>query len=130
MIVGVRSFCGTMVLMLCVRIVFGLLLMPFTDERLIIGAKQPVMPRRRGRLAFLTERVYGPTLMRWICQAAARTPTRRPASTIKSSGGGPSTSRCPASTLFFIPLEYHAGSEVSGHQPLSLLASEPVAEAD
>ena len=35
-----------------------------------------------------------------------------------------------ASTLFFLPLEYHAGAEVSGHQPLSPLVSEPIAEAD
>jgi EmrB/QacA subfamily drug resistance transporter len=34
------------------------------------------------------------------------------------------------STLFFIPLEHYAGSEVSGHQPLSALAREPVVEAD
>jgi len=31
-----------------------------------------------------------------------------------------------ASTLFFVPLEHHAGAEVSGHQPFSSLASEPV----
>ena len=35
-----------------------------------------------------------------------------------------------ASTLFFIPLEHHAGSEVSGHQPLTTLAREPVPQAD
>jgi hypothetical protein len=35
-----------------------------------------------------------------------------------------------ASTLFFLPLEYHAGAEVSGHQPLSPLATEAIAEAD
>jgi hypothetical protein len=35
-----------------------------------------------------------------------------------------------ASTLFFLPLEYHAGAEVSGHQPFSPLASEAIVEAD
>jgi EmrB/QacA subfamily drug resistance transporter len=35
-----------------------------------------------------------------------------------------------ASTLFFLPLEYHAGAEVSGHQALSPLTNEPIAEAD
>jgi EmrB/QacA subfamily drug resistance transporter len=35
-----------------------------------------------------------------------------------------------ASTLFFVPLEHHAGAEVSGHQPLPPLASEPVTQAD
>ena len=35
-----------------------------------------------------------------------------------------------AGTLFFVPLEYHAGAEVSGHQPLASLEREPVAEAD
>ena len=34
-----------------------------------------------------------------------------------------------ASTLFFVPLEYHAGAEVSGHQPLSAIAHE-IAQAD
>jgi EmrB/QacA subfamily drug resistance transporter len=35
-----------------------------------------------------------------------------------------------AATLFFVPLEYHAGAEVSGHQPLAPLANEPVTQAD
>jgi EmrB/QacA subfamily drug resistance transporter len=35
-----------------------------------------------------------------------------------------------ASTLFFIPLEHHAGAEVSGHQPGLALATEAVAQAD
>jgi EmrB/QacA subfamily drug resistance transporter len=35
-----------------------------------------------------------------------------------------------ASTLFFVPLEYHAGAEVSGHQAFSALAHEPVSQAD
>ena len=35
-----------------------------------------------------------------------------------------------AATLFFVPLEHHAGAEVSGHKPLSVLASEAVAQAD
>jgi EmrB/QacA subfamily drug resistance transporter len=35
-----------------------------------------------------------------------------------------------ASTLFFLPLDYHAGAEVSGHQPLSALAREPFSQAD
>jgi hypothetical protein len=34
------------------------------------------------------------------------------------------------STLFFVPLEHHAGAEVSGHQPLGALAREPVVHAD
>jgi hypothetical protein len=33
-----------------------------------------------------------------------------------------------ASTLFFIPLEHHAGAEVSGHQASLPLASEAVAD--
>jgi len=33
------------------------------------------------------------------------------------------------STLFFVPLEYHAGAEVSGHQPLPAIARE-VPQAD
>jgi hypothetical protein len=35
-----------------------------------------------------------------------------------------------ASTLFFIPLEHHAGAEVSGHQPGPGLAREPVPQPD
>jgi len=35
-----------------------------------------------------------------------------------------------ASTLFFVPLEHHAGAEVSGHQPLSKLAVDPVPQAE
>ena len=35
-----------------------------------------------------------------------------------------------ASTLFFIPLEHHAGAEVSGHQPVGGLAREPVPQPD
>lgn len=34
------------------------------------------------------------------------------------------------STLFFVPLEHHAGAEVSGHQPLAALAREPAMHAD
>jgi EmrB/QacA subfamily drug resistance transporter len=35
-----------------------------------------------------------------------------------------------ASTLFFVPLEHHAGAEVSGHQANSAIAREPVPQAD
>ncbi|HLW70471.1 MAG TPA: MFS transporter [Candidatus Binataceae bacterium] len=35
-----------------------------------------------------------------------------------------------ASTLFFVPLEYHAGAEVSGHQPAPALADDVIAQAD